>query len=402
MKKLIFVLILIASYGFAEAQKSKVVSAYNYAKPKYNQLDKAMKAIDEAKEHPSTAQDAKTWFYRGTIYQQIFQDSTFSHLHPNPINEAIFSFMKSLEYDEKGRYKKDVINNLNTALSQALINGVNAIQNQKYDIALENFDMLIKASKLETTLDLAEVCLRVYKQEGNRIYFLAGFAAQQKGDIELSNKYFKEAAEVGYEVSKVYLQIAANYKQLGDMEGYVNILKEGMSKTQDNKYIRLQLIDYYSSEKKLDEALVFMKEAVEKDPENVTLYFALGNVYSELDKEKEALEAYDKAIAIDPNNVDVLFNLGTLYFNNGAELKNEANQLPYGDKKYDPLMAEALIAFEQASKYFEKAHKLEPKAKDILETLKKLYMQLRNVKDKEKQEQFSKRMSEVDELLKQL
>ena len=165
MKKLIFVAILIASFGIANAQKSKVVSAYNYAKPKYNELGKAMKAIDEAKEHPSTSGEAKTWFYRGTIYQQIYQDTTFSDLHPNPINEAIMSFMKSLELDEKGRYKKDVLNNLNTALSQALINGVNSIQNKKFDIALDNFDMLIKASKLEETFDLEEVCLRVYKME---------------------------------------------------------------------------------------------------------------------------------------------------------------------------------------------------------------------------------------------
>ncbi|PLX15188.1 MAG: hypothetical protein C0599_17195 [Salinivirgaceae bacterium] len=397
MKKLIFVLILIASFGLANAQKSKVVSAYNYAKPKYNQLDKAMEAIDEAKEHPKTSMDPKTWFYRGTIYQQIFQDTAFSNLHPNPINEAIFSFMKALELDEKGRYKSDVVNNLNTALSQALINGVNAIQKQKYDIALDNFDMLIKASKLESTFDLPEVCLRVYKQEGNRVYFLAGFAAQQKGDMELSNKYFKEATDAGYEVGKVYLQLAANYKQMGDMEGFVNILKEGMSKTQDNKFIRLQLIDYFNSEGKMDEALVFMKEAIEKDPENVTLYFALGNVYTELDKEDEALAAYDKAIAIDPNNVDVLFNLGTLFFNKGAELKNEANQLDLGEtEKYKKLNEEALVAFEQASVYFEKAHNLEPQAKDILETLKKLYMQLRTKPG------FSDKLDAVNEKLKSL
>lgn len=401
MKKLIFVAILIASFGLANAQKSKVVSAYNYAKPKYNELDKAMKAIDEAKEHPKTSIDPKTWFYRGTIYQQIYQDTTFSNLHPNPINEAILSFMKALEIDEKGRYKKDVINNLNTALSQALINGVNAIQNKKYDVAIDNFDLLIKAAKLENTLSLEDVCLRVYKQEGNRVYFLAGFAAQQKGDIELSNKYFNMATEVDYEIGKVYLQLAANYQKMEDTDNYVAILKEGMGKTQDNKFIRLQLIDYYNKAGKLDEALVFMKEAIEKDPENVTLYFALGNVYSELKKEDEALKAYDKAIAIDPNNVDVLFNLGTLFFNKGAELKNQANQLDLSEtEKYNKLNAEALEAFEQASKYFEKAHKIQPDAKDILETLKKLYMQLRAVKDDAKREQFMNRMKEIEELLK--
>ena len=360
-----------------------------------------MKAIDEAKEHPSTSGEAKTWFYRGTIYQQIYQDTTFSDLHPNPINEAIMSFMKSLELDEKGRYKKDVLNNLNTALSQALINGVNSIQNKKFDIALDNFDMLIKASKLEETFDLEEVCLRVYKMEGNRVYFLAGFAAQQAGDLELSNKYFKMATDVDYEVGKVYLQLASNYQKMEDTANFVAILKEGMSKTQDNKYIRLQLIDYYNKAGKLDDARIFMEEAIEKDPENVTLYFALGNVYSELDQEEKALKAYDKAIAIDPNNVDVLFNLGTLFFNKGAELKNKANQLDLGEtEKYNKLQEEALEAFEQASKYFEKAHKLEPQAKDILGTLKKLYMQLRNVKDSEKQAQFMKRLKEVEELLK--
>jgi tetratricopeptide (TPR) repeat protein len=182
-----------------------------------------------------------------------------------------------------------------------------------------------------------------------------------------------------------------------DTDNYVAILKEGMGKTQDNKFIRLQLIDYYNKAGKLDEALVFMKEAIEKDPENVTLYFALGNVYSELKKEEEALKAYDKAIAIDPDNVDVLFNLGTLFFNKGAELKNQANQLDLSEtEKYNKLNEEALDAFEQAAKYFEKAHELQPKAKDILETLKKLYMQLRTKPG------FSDKLNTVNEKLKSL
>lgn len=401
MKKLIFLAILIASVGFVNAQKAKVVSAYNYAKPKYNELGKAMKAIDEAKDHPKTSGDPKTWFYRGTIYQQIFQDTTFKDLNPNPINESIKSFMKSLELDTKGRYKKDVITNLNTALSQALINGVTAIQNKKYDIALDNFDVLIKAAALDETFNLDEVCLRVYKQEGNRVFFLAGFAAQQAGNMELSNKYFKMATKANYEVGKVYLQLASNYQQMKDTAMFVSTLKEGMGATQDNKFIRLQLIDYYNKAGKLDDALVFMKDAIEKDPENVTLYFALGNVYSELGKPEEALKAYDKAIAIDPNNVDVLFNLGTLFFNKGAELKNKANQLDLGEtEKYKKLNEEALGEFEQAAKYFEKAHNLQLDAQDILQTLKKLYMQLRSVKDEAKRAEFAKRLKEIEELIK--
>ena len=44
------------------AQKNKVQTAFNYYK--YDELDKAKQAIDEASVHETTIGMAKTWYYK--------------------------------------------------------------------------------------------------------------------------------------------------------------------------------------------------------------------------------------------------------------------------------------------------------------------------------------------------
>ncbi|MCK5823601.1 MAG: hypothetical protein KAG95_06330, partial [Bacteroidales bacterium] len=61
MKKIVFVLVFIMSVVYLNAQNSKVVSAYNYLKPQYNELGKAKEAIDIASKHEKTKLKAKTW-----------------------------------------------------------------------------------------------------------------------------------------------------------------------------------------------------------------------------------------------------------------------------------------------------------------------------------------------------
>ena len=68
MKRILFFLFLFATTGMM-AQSSKVVSAYNAMKS--GNLDKAVEFIEPATTHEKSSTDAKTWVYRGQIYQSI-------------------------------------------------------------------------------------------------------------------------------------------------------------------------------------------------------------------------------------------------------------------------------------------------------------------------------------------
>ena len=71
MKKQVLTFIAVIFTTLIFAQNSKVVSAYNYLK--YDELGNAKAAIDLASENASTASKAKTWYYKGKVYQRIFE-----------------------------------------------------------------------------------------------------------------------------------------------------------------------------------------------------------------------------------------------------------------------------------------------------------------------------------------
>ncbi len=389
MKRIILIVLLISGFTYAQAQRSNVVSAYNYAKPKYNELEKAMKAIDEAKDHSKTLDDPKTWYYRGMIYQKIYQDTSFTHLHESPLVVAMKSFEKSLELDDRGRYEDDVINLFNIALQQSLNQGIRQLRADQPRKALKTFNQLIHSANLEKTFNIEDI--------DKGIYFYTGIAAQQSEEIEKANEMFSKSIEMGHEVTRCYLLIAQNYKNQSDTLQYVNTLKEGLEEAEDNKDIMLLLVDYYTKSGKLEEALKYMKKAIKADPENVTLYFAMGNVYSGLEKPEKAREAYDKAMKIDPDNVDVMYNMARLFYNKAAELRNQANDLPLEkEEEYKQLLKDAEKEFMRAAKYFERAHELAPKDKEVLKNLKTIYMQLRG------KEGYQEKLEEVKKKLESL
>lgn len=387
MKKIILILILIGAFGFGHAQNSKVVSAYNYSKPNYKQYDKAKAAIDEAVKHEKTMADAKAWFYRGKIYQLIYQDSTFENLHENPLKVATESFEKSIEYDSRGKYKKEVIELYNIALQQLRNEAINALKAKDFEKSYAMFDQLIKGAKHDYTMDVNDI----YKGAS----FYAAYTAEETGNTERAMELYNKSISENVEVPRSYIRMALLHEKAGDTATYLATMKTGVEKSEDNKDLILMLIDYYNKSKKMDEALVYINKAIEKDPKNVKLYQAKGDILSALDKADEAQIAYNKAMEIDPDNIDVMFNTGTLFFNRAAEYKNQANQLPLDqEKEYKELMAKSLVEFAQASKYFERAHELAPEDKQILETLKKIYMQLRN------EDGIQEKLDKVNEKLK--
>ncbi|MFM9056127.1 MAG: hypothetical protein ACKOQY_05485, partial [Bacteroidota bacterium] len=101
MKRLLSltVVLLVSSQVFG--QKSAIQTAYNWMR--YEEFEKAKEAIDGAAANETTIGMAKTWYYRGSIYQGIYQSSNpkFDALKPGSLVEAAKSYQKALELDQK-------------------------------------------------------------------------------------------------------------------------------------------------------------------------------------------------------------------------------------------------------------------------------------------------------------
>ena len=67
MRKLSFILVLILSASFANAQKGKVTSASNYLNS--GKLDKAKEAIDQGIQHEKCIAWPKAYVVKGKVYQ---------------------------------------------------------------------------------------------------------------------------------------------------------------------------------------------------------------------------------------------------------------------------------------------------------------------------------------------
>ena len=144
MNRLRLLLLLIATFSVTTkklyAQKSAIQTAYNYLR--YDDLDKAKEAIDQAASNESTVSMSKTWFYRGQIYHAIFESTKdqFKSMKRGSLDEAYKSYVKTLELDTKGEYKDDLLKRITILSSQFLNEGVANFKDKKYNDALSDFE----------------------------------------------------------------------------------------------------------------------------------------------------------------------------------------------------------------------------------------------------------------------
>ena len=136
MKKLIFILIAVCVSSISYAQKSQVVSAWNYLNN--GELDKAKTAINTAINDETTKIMAKTWYYRGNIYKALYNDTTRKK-DLNDLTEAYNSYKKALEYDAKGEFTLDMMNPWLEVAYYTFNEAVIPYNAKDYQLAYDNF-----------------------------------------------------------------------------------------------------------------------------------------------------------------------------------------------------------------------------------------------------------------------
>lgn len=368
MNKIKFIIIFLFFSTSIFAQKAAIQTAYNYLR--YDDLDKAKEAIDQAAINPSTNMMAKTWYYRGLIYHAIYESvkEPFKSLKPGSLDEAIKSYEKTKELDTKEEFKEDIDKRLNILSSQFLNLGVDDYKEKRYAEALNDFE---KSLHITST----------YKKETDTLaMYNAALAAEKSGNIEKAKKYYQDIINVNYGGPKIYAMLSAIQINSNDTVSALSTIKAGRLKFPSNADLTIAELNIYLSGGKDKEASGQIDQAIANDPQNANLYYAKGVLNDKLGNAESSRASYKKAIELKPDFFDANYNLGAILFNEGAELVNKANALPVSkQKEYDSMKAISDAKFKEAKPYFEKAYQLNPKDKPTLQNLRLVYTRLNEV-----------------------
>jgi tetratricopeptide (TPR) repeat protein len=378
MKKTIILLNLAILIVLAACSpRTKVTSSQNLKDT--GKLKEALETIEDAidpsnEKAEKTLNWPRTWEVRGDIYQSIYQseDQGVKELVTNPLSEALDSYQKALELDEKDRFENSIKVKL-TLLSNDLTNqAVDAFEEQDYEKALQSFEQILEINEID-----------VIERDNpgavdTVILFNAGLAAYNAQNYDKAIDYYGEAAEYGYNGSRTYSLMANAYQLKGDTIGALEVLQEGFEKYPDDNNVLTSMIQIYLDLKKTEEAMKYLDMAISQDPQNATFHFAKGTLHETLDEEEKAIDAYQNAIDLNSDYFDANYNLGALYYNKGVQQIQVANDIPTSEnERYEAELAKADQWFEKALPYMEKCLELKPDDNMTMESLKNLYYRLK-------------------------
>ncbi len=395
MRKKILLMMMTAllAGGAVYGQASKVTSAWNYLK--YDELDKAKDAIELAVANESTKDEAKTWYYRGLIYERIYKKQNdpkkpeFKNLSSNALGEAYSSFKKAIQLDTKNKMPE--IRDDMGALTTDLFNtGANAFNNKHYDTTIIFFTDFKEALDLlgSPQKDKILETLKQNKIDINLITVELGFSEEKTGDIADAKVNYGKLIDQKYDDEAIYVHMALFEEQDKDTVKALETLEKGINSCTKKTNLVIDRLNIYLGEGKPKEAVETGKQAIALDPKNATIYVAIGGAYSKMGMHDDAKDMFKKAFDLNPDNFGVNYSVGLEYFNEGAAIYNKSLNETDMDKS-SKLDNDAKELWKSALPYLEKGddiYKGNPNKNDldnhkaILESLSTIYAKLGDLK----------------------
>ncbi|MFB9862075.1 tetratricopeptide repeat protein [Rufibacter immobilis] len=367
MKKFLLTAAAVVSMQVAFAQTSAITNAIMHQQK--GTLDKAKAEIDKAVVHEKTMNNAKAWYYKGVIYQDMANHPIYGKLMDpaEASKQAYEAFSKVPELETKKKEFTDEANKRKEALMSnmyafALNAGVEHYNNKNFAEAQKAYLNAI-----------------TYKPEDTTAYIYAAYAAAGNEDYAGAKKLYNQLVDKNLASANVYnqlLYISSNVEK-NDQETLA-VLEKARAKYPDNRNFMLQELDLYLKSGREQESMAKLDAAIKADPNNANLYTVRGNMLERMKKPDDALASYKKAAELDPTNFDAQYNLGVYYFNKGANLNNKANKMSLAEyqKNGKAMQAEAKKFFTQALPHFESAYKVQPKDRTTVQSLLKVYTAL--------------------------
>jgi tetratricopeptide (TPR) repeat protein len=380
MKRLSFVILLIAALSGTYAQKGKVTSALNLIT--LNKYEDALKAVQAAETNEKSMGWFRTYYAKGRVMQAIAEsgDQALIAKVGNPLEQAYDNYMKAIDMDPKKKIGKEIDLYIASLTNDFVNNGVEYWNNNNYADAYKTFNHAVKLGEMPVFKGAVDTS----------IIYNAALAAYNAKLYDEAIIHFDRVAKMGYEDVMPYKLIKDAYLAKGDSAAALKKLQEGYEKYPENQAIMIELINYYLMSGKDEEALKYLDVAIEKDPTNASFYYARGVVFDKRGRYDEAVQLYKKALSLNPEDFNTNYNMGAIEFNKGVACANDANSI-MDNNEY--LKAKKICdeQFTKALPFLEKAHQVDPTETSTMETLKTLYWRLQMT---DKYEQMVKQLEE--------
>jgi len=374
MKNLMILsLIVTVSVSTVGAQSVKVQTAYRFMQDL--DFESAVAPINEAILDPKTGVQAKTWYYRGGIYQQLYIDTNLRKKHPEAVKESVRSFKKAMIIDPKNQWKDEIKRTLMEYAYLYYNEGVAPFNNKEYQAAYDNF---------KATADLYAF---MNDSLGEKVVdtlatLYAGNSALKLKHYDDAEKQYESLLQRGISLPEIYSSLGDVYVVKGDTAKAVDIVDKGRKLYPDDKTLMISELNFVLAKKDDSKSIEKLNDAIKMEPDNILLYILLGDRYDKMKDTANAHAAYRKAIEKEPNNSIGYYQLGVSYYDIAYNINKEMNKLPDSQQKQiDAMKVQRNAMFTKSLAYLERAHQIDPKDKETLEALKQIYAVL-NMLDK--------------------
>ncbi len=334
-------------------------------------LKKAQQAIDVAVADERSGAQGKTWYYRGYIYQLIFENKEVTNDYPNSLLTASASYQKAFNVgDTKFKQDKESIQYLITASVQLSNKGVDLYQAKDYKAALTHFKEVAVIKEF-----LAGKGVQNNIDENNALYN-AALSALKMEDINSAKEILAKLISNNYDSPVIYTTLSGIYLDAGDNANAISVLDKASARYPTNVDIIISQLNIYLKEGKASEHIDKMIKASELDPNNASLLFAIGVAYSELKDAVKAEAYYSKALAKNPDYFEAYNNLGQIYLDKANSYIELMNNPKLTDAKYKEYEKAREVELKAALPFLEKAAEIKPDSKEIFLVLKEVYAKL--------------------------
>lgn len=347
-------------------------------------------------------------------------------------NESVLksaeAYLKAVELDESLKEKSTFQSGVRDTRGGMINEAVEYYNVENFDKAYEYMSVGMKLGELPKLKDDTVF-------DANLITYYMGIIALKANLTDEARKQFKKSIENKYEAGASYHYMAETYLAEGDSTKFIETVKQGFEVYPQEEQLLIDLINFYINQKKPEIVIEYLDIAISKNPENPSYYSAKGTVYfNEYDealkrymknredahefkkeafrernnaskrveaekKQKEATDAgdkeyngifsnfdkaeklYNKSLEIDPQFFNSAYNRGSLYLKRSRLYAIEADFVIKINKdfaKSEELTKNSEDALKKSAEMFEIALKIEPKDRDLLNTLKSIYFRLRD------------------------
>jgi len=376
----------------AIAQRSKIVSAYNYLD--YGELDKAKTSIDVGITNEKASILPRSWYYRGLIYQALHEskNTEYSTLDPRALNIAYESYIQCIELDVNGKHNNDIKDKLDICARLFAYQGARQFNESDFDNALQSFE---NAIEIYARPEFAQIdTMSIYN---------AGITADRLGKKKKAIANYTRLIELNYGGSSTYSLLIKMHRIDSNDAELLAVIQRGRKAYPDDSNIIIEELKYYNDKEDRKKSIELLKIAIQADPDNVVLYYWLGTMHDQAGDFEQGKQVFAHALAlakpeylqkkeayklargtetersskaelenIHENYFNILYNFGALYYNKGVAKLNSIENIS-DNKVYKVERDKAEGIMVKALPLLEKALELKPTDRSTITSLKDLY-----------------------------